>query len=308
MVILIGLRIKINNSLLLLSPMQFQSRRQLFYILIFSFCALNAFAEIVEVPKLSAMVNDITGTLSAVDIQHLEGKIRAFEEAKGSQIVVLVIPTTGDETIEQFGIKVAEEWKIGRGQIDDGIILLVAKSDRRVRIEVGYGLEGAVPDALAKRIIEQVIIPEFRAGHFVKGVEEGVDSIIKLVNGEELPLPEPGQHISTKGSRHSIWLWSILAFAGISVFNKLVKGKVGKAIAFVVILGIGWFFANLLFGLVISIITLVLSVGSRGGTGGYYGGGYYGGSGRGYSGGGGGFGGFSGGGGGFGGGGASGGW
>lgn len=276
------------------------------------FCAfLSAFylkAEIIPVPELKSRVTDQTGTLSRSDIQHIESKLAAFEQSKGSQIAVLVIPTTGDETIEQFGIKVADQWQIGREGVDDGIILLVAKNDRKVRIEVGYGLEGAVPDALAKRIIEQIILPEFRSGHFVEGIEEAVDAIIKLVNGEELPLPEKGKHISTKSTRHSLWLWVVLGFIGISFFNSLVKGKVGKVISFVVIFLAGWYFANLVFGLIVSVIVLVFSSagGGRGG-GGYYGGGFYGGGGS-FSSGGGGFGGFSGGGGGFGGGGASGGW
>ena len=123
----------------------------------------------VAVPPLSARVTDLTGTLDAGQRAALEARLEAFERAKGSQVAVLIVPTTQPETIEQYGIRVAEAWKIGRGgTIDDGVILLVAKDDRALRIEVGYGLEGALPDAIAKRIIEEVIVPALSRGRLLR--------------------------------------------------------------------------------------------------------------------------------------------
>ena len=117
----------------------------------------------VPVPALAGQrVHDQTGTLSASEIDQLEEQLRQYETEHGSQLVVLIVPTTGLESIEQFSIRVAEAWQIGRAGVDDGIILLIAKDDRQVRIEVGYGLEGALPDATAKRIISDFIVPAFR--------------------------------------------------------------------------------------------------------------------------------------------------
>lgn len=141
------------------------------------------------IPELTGRIVDLTNTLSSREIQKLEKKIKDLEDRKGSQIAVLIIPTTGLETIEGYSIKVAEKWKIGRKGIDDGVILTIAKQDRRLRIEVGYGLEGVIPDAIAKRIIEEIIVPEFKKGNFYEGIDKGIDAIIKLIDGE--PLPEP---------------------------------------------------------------------------------------------------------------------
>src|SRR5215831_19115458 len=118
----------------------------------------------VPVPALKARITDLTGTLSASQVQTLESRLRDFESAKGSQVAVLMLPTTQPETIEQYSIRVAEAWKIGRKRVDDGVILVVAKDDRAVRIEVGRGLEGAITDGLADRVIREVITPRFRSG------------------------------------------------------------------------------------------------------------------------------------------------
>src|SRR5512145_1050521 len=118
----------------------------------------------VAVPELKQRVTDLTATLDAGQIQLLENKLAAFESAKGAQIAVLLLPTTEPETIEEFGIRVAESWKLGRKGVDDGVLLLVAKDDRKLRIEVGYGLEGILPDAVGKRIVSDDIAPHFRQG------------------------------------------------------------------------------------------------------------------------------------------------
>ncbi len=145
----------------------------------------------VAVPPLQARVTDLTGTLTAPQRQALEDKLAAFEAAKGSQIGVLIVPTTEPETIEQYALRVAEQWKLGRKGVDDGALLLVAKNDRRLRIEVGYGLEGVIPDAGAKRIVSDIISPYFRQGDFYGGISAGVDRMIRVVDGEPLPPPRP---------------------------------------------------------------------------------------------------------------------
>ncbi len=156
-----------------------------FFLLLF---ALSAWAQ-VAVPELSRRVTDLTTTLSADQVATLESKLAAFEAQKGSQIAVLILPTTQPEDIAQFGIRVAEQWKIGRAKIDDGVILIVARDDRTLRLEVGYGLEGAIPDAIAKRVIAETITPYFKAGDFHGGIDAGVQQLMRLIEGESLPPP-----------------------------------------------------------------------------------------------------------------------
>src|SRR5579862_2554596 len=145
----------------------------------------------VAVPPLSGRVVDQTGTLSAGDIDTLTQRLKDLERRKGSQVAVLIVPTTQPEAIEQFSIRAAEAWKIGRKKIDDGALLVVAKNDHQLRIEVGYGLEGAIPDVTARRIIDEVIVPRFRTNDFAGGISAGVDRIIGLIDGEPLPAPQP---------------------------------------------------------------------------------------------------------------------
>lgn len=150
--------------------------------------AMAAWAQ-VAVPELSRRVTDLTTTLSVDQVAALEDKLAAFESSKGSQIAVLLVPTTQPEDIAQFGIRVADKWKIGRAQIDDGVILIVAKDDRTLRLEVGYGLEGVIPDAIAKRVIAETITPHFKAGDFYGGIDAGIGQLIRLIEGETLPPP-----------------------------------------------------------------------------------------------------------------------
>src|SRR5580704_7653936 len=154
-------------------------------------CWAFAAAADVAVPPLSGRVVDQTGTLSSGDIATLTQTLKDFETRKASQIAVLIVPTTEPETIEQYSIRVADAWKIGRKKVDDGAILLVAKNDHKLRIEVGYGLEGALTDVTAQRIIDEVITPKFKSGDFTGGISDGVDRIIGVVNGEPLPAPTP---------------------------------------------------------------------------------------------------------------------
>jgi uncharacterized protein len=174
------------------SPLRGESRSFLagrvasgFLLLLF---ALSAWAQ-VAVPDLSRRITDLTATLSAQQVKVLEGQLAAFETQQGSQIAVLIVPTTQPEDIAQFGIRVAEQWKIGRAKVDDGVILIVAKNDRTLRLEVGYGLEGAIPDAIAKRVIAETITPHFKAGDFYGGIDAGVTQLMQLIEGEPLPPP-----------------------------------------------------------------------------------------------------------------------
>jgi uncharacterized protein len=267
----------------------------------------------VAVPPLKAHVTDLTGTLSAPQIQTLESRLSDFERGKGSQIAVLMLPSTEPETIEQYSIRVAEAWKIGRARVDDGVILVVAKNDRNLRVEVGRGLEGAIPDAVAKRVVSDVITPHFRSGDFYGGIAAGTDALMKLIEGEGLPAPRSGVIIN--GVHRPIDFQTIfLLFVALvltdAIFRRLFGRVIGAGISGGIVGAIVWLGAGVLAfavigGLIGFVIALVNGLGSRRGSwssGGWPGGGWSGGGGFG------GGGGFSGGGGGFSGGGASGSW
>jgi uncharacterized protein len=148
---------------------------------------------LVAVPPLVGRIVDLTGTLTPDQKSLLEGRMLEFEGRKGGQLALLIIPSTKPEAIEQYSIRVADAWKIGRKDIDDGVILIVAKNDRRLRIEVGRGLEGAIPDVIAKRVITEIITPYFYAGQYYDGVDQGLYQLTKLIDGEVLPPPRPRQ-------------------------------------------------------------------------------------------------------------------
>ena len=272
----------------------------------------------VAVPPLQTRVTDLTGTLTAPQRQALEDKLAALESAKGSQIAVLIVPTTEPESIEQYALRVAERWKLGRKGVDDGALLLVAKNDRRLRIEVGYGLEGVIPDAGAKRIVSDIITPYFRQGNFYGGIDAGVDRMIRVIEGEPLPPPQPrgasGDHGFDLGAVLAIVVVGLVVSSILSaVIGRFLGGALGAGgtgvMSFVS-------FASLPIALFTALAVLLLGAMLTGGSGyratrgrhpGGWGGGFPTGGGGGWSGGGGG--GWSGGGGGgFGGGGASGNW
>lgn len=167
-----------------------------------------------QIPQLSRPVTDLTATLSAEQSARLEATLRAYEHRKGSQLAVLIVATTQPETIDQYAIRVAERWRIGRARVDDGAILVVAKDDRSLRIEVGYGLEGALNDATSKRIIDEIIVPRFRRGDFAGGIEAGVDGMMRAIEGEPLPAPraQPAAR-PTEGSPLSAILPALLVAA-----------------------------------------------------------------------------------------------
>jgi uncharacterized protein len=265
------------------------------------------------VPELRARVTDLTGTLSASERRALEQRLEAFEKEKGSQIAVLIVPTVRPETIEQYAIRVAERWKLGREGIDDGVLVLVAKEDRELRIEVGYGLEGVLPDAIAKRIIAEVMVPRFREGDFYGGLSAGVERLIAVIEGEPLPLPRKGKSHRGPSAAALEFLFAagffLVTFGGMVL--RALFGRLPAALAVGVGLGLAaWFLlASAVLALLVGLAAFALTLsggalqraarGTRGwqtteGFGGW-GGGWGGG-------------GFSGGGGGFGGGGASGRW
>ena len=262
----------------------------------------------VAVPPLTGRVVDQTETLTSDQKATLEQTLQAFEARKGSQLAVLMVPTSAPETIEQYALRVAEQWKLGRKKVDDGAILVVAKNDRTVRIEVGYGLEGVLNDATSKRIISEIIVPPLQQGDFYGGISAAVDRMIRVVDGESLPAPQPTSVAGDAGIRQIFPILFVLALVGGGWLRSTLgtlPGAVatGGALAIVAWLLAGAVTVGLIAGGIGFLFTLL--GGGMGRHGGWYGGGHYGGFGRGGMGGMGG-GGFSGGGGGFGGGGASG--
>ncbi|MEP0985795.1 TPM domain-containing protein [Ekhidna sp.] len=269
-----------------------------------------------QVPNLKERVMDLANMLSTAEEEYLIDELRSLEDSKGSQLVILTINTTKPETIEQYSIRVADQWRIGREDVDDGVLLIVAKNDRKLRIEVGYGLEGAIPDVYAKRIISNIITPHFRDGDYYLGIEEGTEAIIGLINGEELPeVTSAKKRSESENHSFGLFLGIVILIFIVFITKALLSKKVGNLksnlLVIPIVFIIVWILISIGAAMFASILALILLNGGGKGGGRRGGGGYYGGYSGGYSGGfsGGGFsGGFSGGGGGFGGGGASGGW
>jgi uncharacterized protein len=276
------------------------SLRALFtFLLLGIFLAAGLVRAEVAVPPLKTRVTDLTATLNAAQQATLERELADFETRKGSQIAVLIVPTTQPETIEQYAIRVAEAWKLGRKGIDDGALLLVAKDDRALRVEVGYGLEGVIPDAVAKRIISEIILPYFKQGDFYGGIQAGVTRLVRLVEGEPLPPPHK-KDVSWAGFEDYLPIAFVAVFlvGGVlrMMFGRFIGATVGGGVAALV----AWMImGSLATAVIVALVVFVATLGGRGpgGFGGWSsGGGGLGGGG------------FSGGGGGFGGGGASGRW
>lgn len=259
-------------------------------------------------PPLTARVTDLTNTLDAQQVASLEQTLQAFEARKGSQIAVLLVPSTQPESIEQYSIRVVEKWRLGRQRTDDGALLIIAKDDHTLRIEVGYGLEGALNDAVCARIIREIITPRFRAGDFYGGISAGIARMIGVVDGE--PLPAPTAHSATGGASQYLWLLVVVVALGGNIASR-VFGQLPGAVVMGGVAGLLiWFVAGaLLFAVPAALLAFVFTLFAGSSVGRVIGasawqGGFGGGSRGGFGGGGG----FSGGGGGFGGGGASGGW
>lgn len=185
-----------------------------------------------EIPPLRGPVTDLTATFTQEQVASLEQRLREFEAAEGAQIAVLFTPTTQPETIEQYSIRVAEQWRLGRKGVDDGVLLLVAKDDRAVRIEVGYGLEGALPDVIANRIIEQVIAPRFREGDYYGGVVAALERIMAIIEGE--PLPETLRRPQERGAEDvgaALPVFLMLLFVVSGVLRRIFGTLGGAAFA-----------------------------------------------------------------------------
>jgi uncharacterized protein len=266
------------------------------------------------VPKLTRHVTDLTDTLTAQQVDQLDAQLVALEKAKGAQLTVLMVDSTAEQDIDSYSLAVAEANKVGRKGVDDGVLLLVAKNDRRVRIEVGYGLEGAIPDAATARIIREYIAPKFRGNDYFGGISDAVGALTQLINGEALPPPvqgSPGNERSGgPGLQNGLMIGVFVAL--------FLRSMLGRAAAWVraplgavLVGGLLWLLISMGAGIIGALVggVLMLLPGGAGrsiGGGGWggFGGGGWGGGGGGLGGGGG----FSGGGGGFGGGGASGSW
>jgi uncharacterized protein len=264
------------------------------------------------IPKLAARVTDLTGTLTAEQQSALEEKLSAFQARKGSQIAVLVVPTTEPEEIEQYSIRVVDQWKLGRQKVDDGALLIVAKNDREMRIEAGKGLEGALTDLTSDRIISETITPLFRQGDFYGGINAGLDQMIRVVDGEQLPPPDQAwQGRSARGVSHLVPFLFVAVVFGSALLRSMFGRGFGAVVAGAATGAVVYFVGQALFiaavAAVIAFLFSLISGFSGGGGWSSYprGGGWGGGFGSGGFGGGGGF---SGGGGGFNGGGASGRW
>ncbi len=225
-----------------------------------------ALAELVLIPDLTSRVTDLSQTLSVEQKTALEAKLQAFEQRKGSQIAVLIVPTTQPEDIAQYSIRVVDKWKLGREKVDDGVLVLVAKDDHKMRIEVGYGLEGAIPDLYAKRIISEQMAPKFKQGDFAGGISDAVDRLIGLVEGEVLPAPEARQ----PGSLDVGGLLPMLLFGGLisGLFLRSMFGTFpGSAINGTLLGGVVWLLGLSVLGAgVIGLIAffITMMLGGRG--------------------------------------------
>ncbi len=269
------------------------------------FPAIGWGADPVAIPPLSARVTDLTATLSAEQNAALDASLERIEREKGAQVAILMLPTTQPESIEQFGIRLAEAWKIGRWRVNDGVIVIVAKDDHGARIEVGRALEGAVPDVVAKRIVADVMAPKFKAGDFAGGLQSAVAALAGSIGGEALPAPAAQPASASGTENHFIYLFLALMLGGVL---RSLLGLFGAIVAAVVAGWLAWtIFASWIAAIIAAAITVLFSF-ARGGGRGWSAGGSGGALGGGFSGPSSGGGGFSGGGGEFGGGGASGNW
>jgi uncharacterized protein len=227
--------------------------------------------ELAALPPLTGHVVDTAGLLQATQAEALAQRLRQFEQQHGSQIVVLIVPTVQPESIEQYSMRVFDAWKIGRKQANDGVLLLVAVRDRKLRIDTGYGLEGALPDAIAKRIVADIIAPRFKAGDPYAGLQAGLEQILKLVEGEQLPAAAHGKKAqSGDGQFGELLVLGIVAATIVGGVLSLVLGRFFGSLATAGIVGaITWFMtASMLVmtGSAVLVFLYVLVTGGRGGS------------------------------------------
>lgn len=219
--------------------------------------------ELQAIPVLSGHVIDVAAALSAPQRQELDNKLIAFEAATGAQVVVLVVPTTAPEDIASYANRVGNSWKVGRKDIGDGLILLVAINDRKLRIEVAKTLEGAVPDLMAKRVIDQAITPHFKQGNFAAGIDAGLDGIMALIRGEALPAPASsgtGQSNEFEWMDLAVFLFFAVAIGG-KVVRQLLGNKLGSLVMGAAAGGAVWFVtSSILLALVAAVVGLVFTL------------------------------------------------
>jgi len=240
--------------------------------LFFSLFIATAWA-VQPIPDLRRRVTDLTNTLSSTQQNEIENVLISFEKTKGSQIVVLIVPTVRPEAIEEYAIRVADQWKIGRKGVDDGVLLLVAKDDRELRIEVGRGLEGVLPDATSKRVIDEFIVPKFKSGNFYGGIQEGIAKIMSLVQGEPLPSPVSRSiEKSLSGRLVKGPIAIVLVVVALSLQVVAFKfGRVGKSF----LSALGWglliaVFFSVFFGFIFAFISFLGSLSGPNRRGGFF--------------------------------------
>jgi len=267
-------------------------------------------ADLQAIPDLKQRITDLTATLTQSQIASLDAKLVALEESKGSQLAVLIVESTQPEAIEEYALRVVEKWQLGRKKVDDGLLLLIAKQDRYMRIEVGYGLEGAIPDITASRVIQEYISPYFRQGDFYGGINSGVERLIALINGEPLPKVSWSEGKTTEDDMGGLFMFSLFSIFFVNTFasllGRLVSSLIAGGIVSFIVFVAGYAVTFYVVAGIVAFLFSLIFLGSRSSSyrdGGGFGGGFGGGGGGFGSGGG-----FGGGGGGFGGGGASGGW
>ena len=235
-------------------------------ILVFALFSPGVHAQgVLPVPALTARVIDQTGTLDAIQTKGLEDKLAAFEQKKGSQLVILMVPTTQPEDIASYANRVGNAWKIGRKDVGDGILLIVAKNDRKVRIEVAKTLEGAVPDLAAKQVIDDAITPRFKQGDFAGGLQAAADQLIARVTGEALPAPSQGS-VSSSGAGGFDWAdFGIFLFIGVPIGatvlrtmfgNKMGSLFTGGAFGAIAV----WITSSVLIGAIAGVVALLFAL------------------------------------------------
>jgi uncharacterized protein len=210
---------------------------------------LAALAQGVQaVPPLTAHVMDQTGTLNPAQLQALEAKLAAFEQARGAQVVVLMLPTTAPEDIAAYAQRVGDSWKIGRKAVGDGLLLVVAKNDRQVRIETTKALEGAIPDLAARQIIDSALTPRFKQGDFAGGLDAAADQIIALISGENLPAPESTRARSQNAKGFNWMDLAVFLFFAVPVGGRVISSFVGRKAGSVITGGavglLAWIFTS----------------------------------------------------------------
>ncbi len=211
------------------------------------------------IPPLSARIIDTTATLKAEQVQAIEARLRAFEAARGTQIVVLMVPTTAPEDIADFTQRVGDAWKIGRRDIGDGLLLIIAKNDRTLRIAPAKALEGAVPDLAARQVIDRSIAPRFREGDFAGGIDAGLSRLMALIAGEALPEPRGASGRSKSASDWTDAL--VLLLVAVPVLARRLTGWFGRKLACLVTgLGAGLLTWASGAGLILVLLSVPLAV------------------------------------------------